>query len=120
MARILDLRRFGDLAAGEPVFHWHGETFSISEGATRILQSDHCANQAFVYDDRHLAMQCHVEMTPDLIATWCTHGADEIAASSGPAVQDAAAMQANVAERTQRLHQLADRVYSRWIRGTES
>lgn len=111
---------FGDLAAGEPVFHWHGETFSIPEGATRILQSGHCANQAFVYDDRHLAMQCHVEMTPDLIAAWCTHGADEIAASSGPAVQDAAAMQANVAERTQRLHQLADRVYSRWIRGIES
>jgi len=29
-------------------------------------------------------------------------------------------MQANVAECTQRLHQLADRVYSRWIGGIES
>ena len=75
---------FGDLAAGKPLFHWHGETFSLPEGATRILQSDHCANQAFVYDDRHLAMQCHVEMTPDLIAAWCTHGAGEIATSRGP------------------------------------
>ena len=28
-------------------FHWHGETFSIPPGATRLLQNAHCANQAF-------------------------------------------------------------------------
>jgi GMP synthase-like glutamine amidotransferase len=39
-------------------FHWHGETFSIPPGATRILQSVHCANQAFVRGP-HLCLQCH-------------------------------------------------------------
>lgn len=107
----------GDLRDPETVFHWHGETFSIPAGAERILESTHCANQAFVYGNRHLAMQCHVEMTPELIAAWCDNGADEIAASRGPAVQTAAEMQTDMENLTRRLHQLADRIYSRWIQG---
>src|SRR5213082_2669195 len=27
-------------------FHWHGETFSIPPGATRVMQNAHCENQA--------------------------------------------------------------------------
>ncbi len=107
----------GDMRDPETVFHWHGETFSIPAGAERILESAHCANQAFVFGNRHLAMQCHVEMTPELIAAWCDNGADEIAASAGPAVQTAAEMQTDMENRTRRLHQLADRIYSRWIQG---
>jgi len=53
------------------VFHWHGETFTIPTGGVRILDSAYCANQAFVLDDRHLGMQCHIEMTPQMIKTWC-------------------------------------------------
>jgi hypothetical protein len=98
-------------------FHWHGETFSVPPGATRILESAHCANQAFVLNDRHIGMQCHVEMTPELIASWCDNGAGEIAASQSPGVQSAAAMQADLPDRTSRLHQLADKIYSRWIQG---
>ena len=32
---------FGELQAFE-TFHWHGETFSIPPGATRVLGSAHC------------------------------------------------------------------------------
>src|SRR5690606_17846385 len=28
-------------------FQWHGETFSIPPGATRVLENPHCMNQAF-------------------------------------------------------------------------
>ncbi|MCX8018557.1 MAG: type 1 glutamine amidotransferase, partial [Rhodocyclaceae bacterium] len=38
-------------------FHWHGETFSLPAGATRILKSAHCENQAFVMGP-HLGLQC--------------------------------------------------------------
>lgn len=100
-----------------PGFHWHGETFSLPPGAVRILESAHCANQAFVLGDLHLGMQCHVEMTPELIASWCEHGADEIAASASPAVQTPAAIQADLPTRTAQLHALADKIYSRWIQG---
>ncbi|MFN3752214.1 MAG: type 1 glutamine amidotransferase [Thiobacillus sp.] len=107
----------GDVRGPLPGFHWHGETFSLPPGAVRILESAHCANQAFVLGDRHLGMQCHVEMTPELIASWCENGADEIAAGTGPAVQTAAAIQADLPARTARLHALADKIYSRWIQG---
>ena len=107
---------FGDFVA-EPVFHWHGETFTLPAGATRLLESDWCANQAYVIGERHLGMQCHVEMTPELIAAWCTNGAGEIAASSSPAVQSPDAMLAGVEARTARLHDFADKIYSRWIQG---
>ena len=40
-------------------FHWHGETFSIPQGATRILESAYCPNQAYALG-KHLGMQCHV------------------------------------------------------------
>jgi GMP synthase-like glutamine amidotransferase len=107
----------GDGHISMPAFHWHGETFTLPPGATRILASAYCANQAYVLNDRHLAMQCHVEMTPELIASWCDHGAPEIAASSGPGVQLPDAIQADMPARTAQLHQLADKIYSRWIQG---
>jgi len=107
----------GGLSSPLLAFHWHGETFSIPPGAVRILDSALCENQAFILNDRHIGMQCHVEMTPELIATWCASGADEIASSPGPGVQSAAEMQADMANRVQQLHALADKIYSRWIQG---
>jgi len=99
------------------VFHWHGETFTIPTGGVRILDSAYCANQAFLLDDRHLGMQCHIEMTPQMIKTWCASGADEIVGSTSPAVQSAELMQADMEAQTQQLHGIADKIYSRWIQG---
>ena len=109
----------GDTPQPMNVFHWHGETFSIPPGAVRVLENAHCANQAFVLNDRHFGMQCHVEMTPELITSWCENGADEIAASSSPAVQSAAAMQSDVENKTHQLHTISDKIYSRWIQGLQ-
>ncbi len=97
-------------------FHWHGETFSLPPGATRILESRHCANQAFALGP-HLGMQCHVEMTQEMIANWCAVGAEEIAAAAGHSVQQAEEMQAELAPRLASLHAVADRLYGRWIAG---
>jgi GMP synthase-like glutamine amidotransferase len=107
----------GENPAPMPAFHWHGETFTLPPGAIRILESTYCANQAYVLNDRHIAMQCHVEMTPELIASWCEHGAPEIAASNSPGVQSPESIQADIPARTAQLHQLADKIYSRWIQG---
>ncbi|MBI5612474.1 MAG: type 1 glutamine amidotransferase, partial [Gammaproteobacteria bacterium] len=67
-----------DLPAEFEVFHWHGETFSIPPGATRILTSRDCANQAFVIG-KTLAFQCHVEMTSAMVREWARLGAAETA-----------------------------------------
>jgi len=107
----------GEVTQPMLAFHWHGETFSLPPGATRILDSAWCANQAYVLHGRHIGMQCHVEMTSELIANWCASGAAEIAASRSPGVQSPGAIQADMDARTARLHQLADKIYSRWIQG---
>ena len=107
---------FAPLTAFES-FHWHGEMFSIPPGASRVLGNAHCANQAFA-TGRHLGLQCHVEMTEDLIRNWCRGGADEIrAAAASPGVQAAAKIAKNLAARVAALHKTADRMYDRWGEG---
>lgn len=100
-------------------FHWHGETFTLPRGAERILSGQRCENQAFALGG-HLGLQCHVEMTPELVKSWCKTGAREIAANLGLSVQTALEMQADLENRVPRLHRIADRLYSRWVKGLKS
>jgi GMP synthase-like glutamine amidotransferase len=44
------------------VMHWHGDTFTIPEGARRVAESEACANQAFVFGDRVVGLQFHIEL----------------------------------------------------------
>ena len=98
-------------------FHWHGEAFAIPPGGTRVLENARCANQAFALG-RHFGMQCHVEMTEDLVRDWLRGGAAEIAASrDSPAVQDPAEIARHLERRVSALHAVADRVYGRWTEG---
>lgn len=108
-------RWFGDVR-GFLGFHWHGETFSIPPGFTRILESPWCANQAYAAG-KHLGMQCHVEMTEEMIRDWCDTGAPGIAANPGPAVQPPAAMVEALGPKVEALHLICDRLYGRWIEG---
>jgi GMP synthase-like glutamine amidotransferase len=98
-------------------FHWHGETFAIPEGATRLLESPWCANQAYVVDGRHFGMQCHVEMTPELIRTWCRDWAKEVEALAGrvASVQTPAEMEDGIDNKVRALNAVADRIYDRWL-----
>jgi GMP synthase-like glutamine amidotransferase len=97
-------------------FHWHGETFTIPSGATRLASSAYCANQAFVLG-KHLGMQCHVEMTPQLIRSWCEDWEKELVAKAGPSVQTPKQMFERLVERVRSLNEIAARVYERWIEG---
>ncbi len=100
-----------------PAFHWHGETFALPQGATHLLSSKHCANQAWAIG-KHLALQCHVEMTDAMIISWCEIGADEILAGrDSPAVQSAGGMQRQMAAELPQLQDVAERLYTRWAAG---
>jgi GMP synthase-like glutamine amidotransferase len=107
---------FGHAAPAFTSFHWHGETFTLPPGAVRVLTNAYCENQAFVLGP-HLGMQCHIEMTPEMIASWCESGAGEISRSRSPAVQSVAAIKEGGEQRLNRLHAVADGVYDHWTAG---
>jgi GMP synthase-like glutamine amidotransferase len=98
-------------------FHWHGETFELPDGATHILKSAYCDNQAYAIG-KHLALQCHVEMTAEMVKAWSENGIAEInAASASPAVQTLAEILSELDQKATQLNRVADRLYSRWIKG---
>jgi GMP synthase-like glutamine amidotransferase len=109
-------RWFGDLQRFT-TFQWHEDTFSIPPGGERILTGQHCANQAYVVDGRHLGMQCHVEVTAEMIDTWCELGIEDIdqAIGKSPAVQDAATIRGAIPGNLPTLTSTATRLYARWI-----
>jgi GMP synthase-like glutamine amidotransferase len=45
------------------VFQWHGETFDLPVGATRLATSKACANQAFLFANHVIGLQFHLEIT---------------------------------------------------------
>jgi len=45
------------------VFHWHGETFELPEGAVRLAEDDACMNQAFQFKSNAIGLQFHLETT---------------------------------------------------------
>ena len=110
-------RWFGEDLREFVTFQWHGETFTIPPGGERILTGDYCPNQAYVVDDRHLGLQCHVEMTPEMIESWIGSGRREIEANlASPAVQPVDRITGEMATRLPELSSAAERLYRRWVR----
>jgi GMP synthase-like glutamine amidotransferase len=75
------------------VFHWHGETFDLPAGAVPLARSTACANQAFAVGSRVLALQFHLEMTPEGARALIDHCPHDLA--PGPWVESPVAMLAD-------------------------
>lgn len=63
---------------GIPVLHWHGESFTLPDGALRLAATPACAQQAFAIGHHLLALQCHPEVDATRIDTWLIGHADEL------------------------------------------
>ena len=105
---------FGGHARFTP-FQWHYDVFDLPAGATRVLTNRFNPNQAYVIDDRHIGFQCHIEMTDDLVLTWCRTGADEIAMPSTPPRQSRDDILRELPQRLAALQAVAGGVYARWV-----
>jgi GMP synthase-like glutamine amidotransferase len=94
---------------GEPetVFHWHGETFDLPEGAQWLAASEACRNQAFRFGRNVYGFQFHLEVTPEMIADWIRQDANEgdVRELTGPVDPNL-----NCA----RLCALSEQVFGRW------
>jgi GMP synthase-like glutamine amidotransferase len=103
-----------DISDKTTLFHWHGETFSIPDGATAILKSQHCAHQGFVIGNT-LALQCHVEMTVPMVSEWATLYEDELANPS-ETIQNREEMISGLDEKVANLQETANAIYRRWLK----
>jgi len=61
------------------VFHWHGETFDLPVGATRLASSGDYLNQAFRYKSA-VGLQFHLEINEDLVHLWLDNAKDDLLA----------------------------------------
>lgn len=79
---------FAVFPAEAEVFHWHGDTFDLPGAATLLASSEACRNQGFILHNQVLALQFHLETTPQTAAELIAHCGDELDGSRY--VQDAA------------------------------
>ena len=69
---------FSDFEKETQVFHWHGDTFDIPKGATRLFSSSGCKNQAFQFGNKVFGFQFHFEVNEKSIMKLAENAASEI------------------------------------------
>lgn len=97
-----------------PIYQWHGDTFDLPEGATHLLSSPWCANQAFSYGERILGLQGHPEMTEELVSGW-VNGFPEYLDASQPSQERSDVMLADLAQRVAAMNRVAEGFYRHWL-----
>lgn len=60
------------------VFHWHGDTFDLPTSGVHLASSEACINQAFLYKEKVLGLQFHLETTGGSLSQMIKHGNKEL------------------------------------------
>lgn len=117
------LQWFGDIDQGVPVFQWHGDTFELPPGAVPLLTSSNCKNQAYVLDNKHMAMQFHLEMTPHLVNVSLAANGHEIKAErekESPSVNSVDEVLQGVSCYMPAMHNMLEYFYSQWVKNLKT
>jgi len=99
------------------VLHWHGDTFDLPSGATRLASTPLYENQAFSWRRRALALQFHLEVTPRGLERWFIGHACEIGATQGVNV---AKLRQDTARHGAALERLGRHCFELWLREVAS
>lgn len=93
---------FDSLPDRSTVFHWHGDTFDLPEGAIQLAHSEGCEQQAFLYNEHVLGLQYHLEVTKKSVNSLIKHCADDI--TEGKYVQGIEQMRLEAARHFPKMH----------------
>lgn len=64
-----DSKLFSGFTNPFTVFHWHGDTFDLPEGAVRLAHSENYPNQAFQINSA-VGLQFHLEVNAEMVNLW--------------------------------------------------
>lgn len=94
------------------VLHWHGDTFDLPVGATRLASSTHYENQAFSWGTNALALQFHPEVLAKDMERWLIGHAFEIATTPGISVTQ---LRTESQRWGQQLERFGTEIFRRWL-----
>lgn len=98
---------------GIPVVQWHGDTFELPAGATRLASSPDYANEAFAIGRHALAVQFHPEVTDEMHERWVGDGYNELDEHA----IDPDALRRERERYSARMQEASRAAFSEWLRG---
>ncbi|MGQ0668948.1 MAG: type 1 glutamine amidotransferase [Actinomycetota bacterium] len=73
---------------GDMVFHWHEDTFALSDGAVLLGTGDHVRVQAFRVGERAWGLQFHFEVDRDELEMWLSDADDGLKEAWGKSADE--------------------------------
>jgi GMP synthase (glutamine-hydrolysing) len=106
---------FADLPRELPTLQWHGDTFSLPEGAVLLASSPAYPNQAFRWGPRAYAVQFHLEVSPEMAEEWARVPAYAKALAEVLGRGAAATLADELAERSGEMLAHGRQLFGRWL-----
>lgn len=101
------------LLEGLHILNWHGDTFDLPAGATRLASTAITPNQAFSYGPNVLALQFHVELPERDMERWLIGHTLELANSN----VDLAQMREETARYAPPTNAASRKLFNDWLDG---
>jgi GMP synthase (glutamine-hydrolysing) len=96
---------------GVRVLNWHGDTFDLPAGATRLASTKITPNQAFAYGPRVLALQFHVELPGRDMEKWLIGHTMELTSSKS----DLGKIRQETARFAAAANEAGTRLFNNWL-----
>lgn len=104
-------RHFAD--KGGVMFHWHGDTFDLPDGAELWASSKAYKNQIYQVGDNALGVQCHPEISAERMKDWEVRGVSFV---TGPEAQlPLAQWRADTEKYIKDLNEASSLFFNEWL-----